>query len=360
MDAVEAAYDDATVVTQTVLHVLPHPGAGGETYVDLLEPMEGFRFERVSLTERRGALEVVGGVARARRAARNADLVHVHGDTAAIICVRLLRRRPGVITFNGLHLLRRSRGLPRRLLAFGLRRAIGRARASICVSESELRDAALVAARELREKLVLIHNGVPDPGPIAPDVRSKTRRELGLSEEDLAVLYIGQLEARKGVLDLALALESAHREQATLTGVFAGDGPLRKEMASRAPSINARVLGHRDDVDALMRAADVFVMPSEREGLSFAVLEAMARGLAVVVSDGPGNPDAVGEAGIVFPYGQPKTLATALGKLAADSRLRAQLGEAARARARTDFSADRMVAETREVYERALESSDGL
>jgi glycosyltransferase involved in cell wall biosynthesis len=99
-------------------------------------------------------------------------------------------------------------------------------------------------------------------------------------------------------------------------------------------------------------------MPSGREGLSLAVLEAMARGLAVVVSDGPGNPDAVGDAGIVFPYGEPQALANALDELASDPGLRARLGEAARERARTRFSAARMIAETREVYERALLMSD--
>jgi glycosyltransferase involved in cell wall biosynthesis len=340
-------------VNRTVLHVLPHPGAGGETYADLLEPMEGYRFERVALTQRRGALEVMGGVARARRAARNADLVHVHGDTAAILCVRLLRRQSAVITFNGLHLLRRSRGLRRRLIALDLRRAIGFARASICVSESELRDAAAVADGELREKLVLIHNGIPDPGPEVADVRERTRRELGLADEEVAVLYVGQFEARKGVLDLVAALESARR-RAPLVGLFVGDGPLQEEVATKAPRTGARLLGHRDDVDALLQAADVFVMPSEREGLSWAVLEAMARGLAMVVSDGPGNPDAVGEAGVLFPYGEPEALAAAIGELAADSGFRAQLGEAARERARTRFSAQRMVAETREVYERVL------
>jgi glycosyltransferase involved in cell wall biosynthesis len=345
-------------VSRTVLHVLPHPGAGGEAYVELLEPMEGFRFERVSLTERRGALEVIGGVARARRAARSADLVHLHGDTAAILCMRLLRRQPAVITFNGLHLLRRTHGLPRRLIAFDLKRAIGAARASICVAESELRDAASVAGGRLRESLVLIHNGIPDRGEAAADVRSGTRRELGLADEQVAVLYVGQLEARKGVLDLAAALEGARRRHEGLIGVFAGDGPLRAEIASRAGPDGARILGHRDDVERLLQAADVFAMPSEREGLSLAVLEAMARGLAVVVSDGPGNPDAVGDAGIVFPYGEPQALANALDELASDPGLRARLGEAARERARTRFRAERMVAETREVYERALLMSD--
>jgi L-malate glycosyltransferase len=346
------------VAERKVLHLMPHPGAGGEAYIDLLEPMEGFSAARIALTERRGGLELVRGVPRARRAAADADLVHVHGDTAAILCIRVLKRRPAMITFHGLHRLRRSRGLRRRLLARRLRRAIGLARCSICISEAELADAAAVAGAKLEGRLTLIRNGIPDPGPPDPALRARTRGELRLADEEVAVLYAGQLEQRKGVLDLALALESARRQRAPLVGMFAGEGPLGEEISSRAEAAGARALGHRDDVDALLQAADVFVMPSEREGLSMAVLEAMSRGLAVVVSDGPGNPDAVGDAGMVFPYGEPEALAAALGKLAGDPALRARLGKAARERARTRFGLERMVAETRDAYERALGSGD--
>jgi len=341
-------------VTPSVLHVLPHPGAGGETYLDLLEPMEGFSFERVSLTERRGPLEIARGLSRARRAARDADLVHLHGDTVALLCAGLAKRRPGVITFHGLHRLRRSGGPMRRALALGLRRAIGLARASICLSESELADAVPLAGPRLRDRLVMIHNGVGDPGPPGDGLRERTRRALGLEAGDVAVLYLGQLEERKGVLDLVDALGRARGSGAPVVGLFAGDGPLRGEVASRAPEVGAVALGHRDDAGALLEAADVFVMPSAREGLSLAVLEAMARGRAVIVSDGPGNPEAVGDAGIVTPFGDLVELTEALGRLAGDSALRSRLGAAARERAATRFGAERMIAETRRVYERAI------
>ena len=67
-------------------------------------------------------------------------------------------------------------------------------------------------------------------------------------------------------------------------------------------------------------------MPSEREGLSFAVIEAMGSGLAIVVSDGPGNPEAIGDAGIVVAVGDVEALAATLGELARDPAQLRRLG----------------------------------
>jgi glycosyltransferase involved in cell wall biosynthesis len=338
----------------TVLHVLPHPGAGGERYVEMLETMDGFRFERVALTEHRGKLEVLGGLIRARRAARDVDLVHVHGDSAAIVCLRIIRRQPSVISFNGLHLWRRARGVAGRLVSVDLRRAIAASRATICVSDAELRDAAEIAGPAARQRLVLVENGLPDPGPTDAGVREAARERLKLAPEDLAVLFVGQLEERKGVLDLLDALVAARAREPTLRGLIVGDGPLDEQVAERVEAAGAQALGHRDDVSELMQAADVFVLPSEREGISLAVLEAMARERAVVVSDGPGNPQAVGDSGVVVPYGDAESLARELERLAADEDLRKELGAAARKRFLARFPMERMVEETKRVYEAAL------
>jgi glycosyltransferase involved in cell wall biosynthesis len=85
-----------------------------------------------------------------------------------------------------------------------------------------------------------------------------------------------------------------------------------------------------------------------------AVLEAMERGLAPIVSDGPGNPEAVDDAGIVVSYGDVVGLSTALGRLAGDPAERSRLGAAARARVVDHFSVARFAAETRAVYQEIL------
>src|SRR3954464_10375617 len=100
---------------RTVLHVLPHPGGGAETYIDLLEGMEGYSHRRVPLSVARSRTQGVPSVLKRRREIRHlghsADLVHVHGDMAAMIAAPGLRGEPLVITTHGLHRLRRSTGV---------------------------------------------------------------------------------------------------------------------------------------------------------------------------------------------------------------------------------------------------------
>lgn len=344
----------ADPVAPVVLHVLPHPGEGGERYVEMLEAAPGYEFRRFHLSEGRRPLEALGRVPAARRAARDADLVHLHGDAVAVLCSSLMRGLPGVVTFNGLHLLRRLGGARRALFSRALRAAIARSATSICVAESELRDAEAVAGERLRSRLELIHNGVPLPAEADSAERSRAREEFGLGEDDVAVLFAAQLERRKGVLDLLDALAAARGAGAPLAGLICGDGPLRDEVERRAPDAGARALGFRTDLPRIQAASDIAVMPSEREGLSLAVLEAMGRGLALVVSDGAGNPDAVGDAGVIVPYGDSGALAEALSRLAADAGERERLGRAARERVASQFDPGAMVDRTAAVYERAL------
>ena len=95
-------------------------------------------------------------------------------------------------------------------------------------------------------------------------------------------------------------------------------------------------------------------MPSRREGLSYAVLEAMAHGVATVVSDGPGNPEAVGDAGLVFPAGDAHGAGRAPARASRRPGRRAALGQAGRDWP-PSFTADKMVEEDRErAYEAVL------
>ncbi len=134
--------------------------------------------------------------------------------------------------------------------------------------------------------------------------------------------------------------------------LVAGEGPQEAELRAAG----ARMLGFRRDPQRVLAAADVLVMPSRNEGLSFAVIEAMAAGLPCVVSDGPGNPEAVADAGIVFPAGDEAALRVALIRLAADPAERARLAAAARARAAATFSVDTFLTRMGALYAAALAS----
>jgi glycosyltransferase involved in cell wall biosynthesis len=115
------------------------------------------------------------------------------------------------------------------------------------------------------------------------------------------------------------------------------------------------VLGQRQDVPRLLGAADFFVLMSEREGFSFAILEAMAHGLPALVADVPENVEAVGDSGLAVPYGDERAIAAAFQQLG-DPEVRAELGARARGRVLDLFSAEEMVARTRAVYDEVLAS----
>ena len=335
-----------------VLHVLPHRGGGGDTYVEQLASMPGFVFDRVELTRRRNPLELAGGLARVILAARGNDLVHVHGDAAALACLPAIGMRPTVMTLHGSHLLRRTSGTRGQLVREGSRRAFVRAAAVIAVSESELAFARSLAPAAA-ERITLIHNGVPDAAPVTDAKRHATRETLGIEPDSYIALFVSELSERKQPVQFAEAVTRAREEQPRIVGMFVGEGPLRGRLEPMAGD-GLRLLGERRDVTDLLASADAFVLPSLWEGLSYALLEAMSLGLATVVSDGPGNPDAVGDTGLVFPAGDVVALATSLARLAREPELGRSLGEAAAARAREQFSLSGMIDATADVYQRAL------
>jgi glycosyltransferase involved in cell wall biosynthesis len=312
-----------------VLHVLPHRGGGAETYLDLLERLDGVTHERVALSSARTPLAAGPSIAanwpRIAARARRADVVHAHGDVAATLVLPLLRG--GVWTTHGLHALRR--GVPG--ARAGVRAAVRAARSTLCTSAAERDEVAALVGPALHGRLRVVPNGVdlpPEPEP----------------RERMVALYLGQLEERK---DPLTAVRAAN--QAGVELWLAGDGPLSCTVRAEASEV-VRVLGFRDDPEALLREADVFVLPSRREGLSFAVLEAMAHGLAMVVADEPGNVEAVGDAGIVLPAGDVDAFAAALGELARDPQRRRALGAAARERVGREFTVQRLLEGVRAAY----------
>ena len=326
-----------------VLHVLPHRGGGAETYIDLLEALPDVAHARLALSASRApagaARSIPGHYGTLARAVRAADVVHVHGDAAAILALPLLRLRPAVITTHGLHLLRRASGARGALVRGGVVAAVAAAQRTVCTSAAERDELRALLPRRLHERLAVVHNGIALPLQ-DPAARAAARVALGLGEGDVAGLYLGELEERKDPLTVVRA---AGRAGPPFVLLVAGAGPLEPEVCAAAGAA-VRVLGFRDDPEALLAAADVFVMPSRREGLSFAVLEAMGHGLAMVVSDGAGNPEAVGDAGLVLPYGDEGAFARAFAELAADGARRAALGRRARERVAERFTVERLLA----------------
>ncbi len=333
--------------------MLPHHGGGAESYIDMLERIPGFSHERFYLSRGRSLASAIGSVPgrypRLVGCLRAADLIHTHGDAASIIALPLIWARPVLTTTHGLHLLRRTEGRTRGATSSAMRAVASSAQVVICTSANERDELSLLLRPRDLHKLRVIYNGV-DPPPVMPRaVRECTRAELGIGSGTILGLFAGQLEPRKAPLLAAVAARRVRAAGLPFALAIAGAGP-ELPAVRRLEGDAVRPLGYRVDIPLLMRAADVFVAPAEREGMSLALLEAMANGLAVVAADGPGNPETVGDAALLFETGDERALVAALTRVVVEASLRASLGAAARRRALELFTAQRFLQSTRDAY----------
>lgn len=261
---------------------------------------------------------LAGFLRAARRASREADVVHAHWLASG--AVALLCGKPFVVQPWGtdLELARRMPWLARGVLR--------RARVAVCASGALAEAARGLGARDVR----VIPTGVDVPA------------EPGEEAYPPEILFVGRLSAEKGILELVEASRG-------LPLVVVGDGPLRDRVPGALGFVDHRELG------AHYARAAVVACPSLREGYGMACLEAMAYGKPVVASAVGGLRDLVvdGETGLLVPPGDPAALRAALERLLGDPELRRRLGAAARERARTRFSWDAAVAATLAAYEDA-------
>ncbi len=189
--------------------------------------------------------------------------------------------------------------------------------------------------------------------------RAAVRAALGIPVAARVALYVGQLRTEKGVDDLLAIQDDLLAAMPQAVMVWAGGGPLA-EAVVRSAGPRTLVLGVRDDVPDLLAAADIILAPSRWfEAFSLILAEAAAAGVPAVAARVGGIPEVVldGETGLLVPPGDRAALLAAALRLLGDFGLRVRLGAAARRRAATAFSLDRMVATTLSDYRRLLQQA---
>jgi len=200
------------------------------------------------------------------------------------------------------------------------------------------------------EKISVIYNGLPRAAFTAcPPARIETRHPV--------LVCIANLRKYKGHQYLLEAAALLHERGTPCTLVLAGDGECRPalERQARQLRLDVRFLGACAEVGPLLARADLVVLPSLHEGMSNAVMEAMAAGRAVVATNVGGTPELLGDRGILVPPADAGALASAIGGLLADPVRRASLGAAARRWSSVHLGADAMVEEHIRVYSALLE-----
>lgn len=278
------------------------------------------------------------------------DVVHTHLFRTAVV-VTPLARLAGARVFGTSHRIYYPRIQPR------LERVLSLLQEAIVVDSAAVREILRAHTRIPLHKYAVIHNGI-DVAEFdgAPD-RAVARAALGLQDDELVVGEIAHLRPHKGQRHLvgAVARLSAHHPSLRL--VLVGGGPDQEALEDLARTLGVadrvEFVGPRPDLPVVLAALDVLALPSTFEGFGIVQAEAMYLRLPVIATSHGGSTEVVeeGVTGFLVPFGDEDALADRIDRLAADSELRARMGEAGRRRVLERFTADAMARGYAELYD---------
>jgi len=286
------------------------------------------------------------------------DIVHGHSSKAGAL-LRLAANRgdaPRLYTPHAPITMDPTLSARARFVYGAAERLLGRrCERIICVSAAE-RD-HLVSLGLPENKLSVVHNGIK---PLPQIDRDAMRRQLGLDPDTICFGSVGRISHQKAVDRTISAFAMARGRMRKAHLAIVGDGPLLDEMQSLVRDLgisrDVTFTGQANGIE-MMAGFDVFLMPSRYEGLPYALLEAAASGLPIIATDvgGAGVVVRDGENGFILPEQNVELLADLLIELSRRDDLRHAMSHRSTELA-MQFTVDRMVADTLEVYNELLEA----
>ena len=285
----------------------------------------------------------------------NVALIHAHeftGNTYGTLVARLCRI-PLVGTIHGRSYFCDQ---AKRRIAY---RMVSRLSQLVVVSRN-LRTFVATSLNISETALELIYNGVDLVRPVAREEQHRVRTDFGFGPNDFVLGIVGSLYPVKGHVHLFQALRTIIKECPNTRLLVIGRGDLEADLKDKAHQLGidreVLFLGLRNDVPLLLSILDIFILPSLSEGLSMAILEAMAAGKPVVASRVGGNPELVidGQTGYLVPAQDPIALADCVIKLLKAPDMARRIGASAQERVAQHFSHEGMITQYQDLYERLL------
>jgi glycosyltransferase involved in cell wall biosynthesis len=219
----------------------------------------------------------------------------------------------------------------------------------LTVSDAEAMDARRLG---IARHAVAVRNG-RNPAIFRPDpdARARVRAALGVPLDRVVIIAVSRLVWHKGYPELAAAMRSVPEAELWVVGErLSSDRGADMVAMLRDAGLGERLrlLGYREDISALLAAADIFTLPSRFEGLPMSVIEAMLTGLPVVATNvrGPDEQVVEDETGLKVPAGDARQLGAALVRLVGDTGLRERMGHAGRRRALDMYDESKVIART--------------
>jgi glycosyltransferase involved in cell wall biosynthesis len=297
------------------------------------------------------------------------QILHTHtakaGAVGRLAALLAGRARPPIIvhTFHG-HVLRGYFSRPQAAAFRLLERSLARASTVLVAVSPEVRDDLVALRVAPPERFAVVRLGIELDERVGIDAarRTEARRLLGIGPERFVVGWIGRMTGVKRTEDVLLAFRRLRDLGIDACLCLVGDGPDRRTVERRAHDLgvmrNTLFLGFQEEVAPFYAAFDALILPSLNEGTPVSAIEALAAGRPVVATRVGGVPDVVrdGVDGFLTPPGAVDELARRLAELAADPRLRLQMGSAGREHVVPRYSVGRLIDETDLLYRSLLAS----
>jgi glycosyltransferase involved in cell wall biosynthesis len=282
-------------------------------------------------------------------------LIHAH-EFSAILCGWIVARLAGVPLVATVHGKSYFGEKLRRRVAY---RLVSRYGTMVAVSQ-DLKRFVCKKVGIPEKRVEVIYNGVAPAQTVTDEEVQKYKAELGISGCYPLLGVVGSLYPVKGHRFLLEAMPEVLRRWPKAQLLVIGRGELevalKEQVEQLAIGANVHFLGMRQDVPKLLSVLDVFVLPSLSEGLSLALLEAMASGKPVVATRVGGNPEVIeqGRTGLLAQPEDARDLGANLVNLLSDPGMMQQFGRQAAERVRQHFSIGRMVDRYRDLYVQSL------
>ncbi|MDQ1534988.1 MAG: hypothetical protein QOF28_2749 [Actinomycetota bacterium] len=296
------------------------------------------------------------------------DIVHTHNPKPGVygrIAARAAHVPVIVNTVHGLY-AQADDPLPKRAVVYGLERvAASCSDAELVQNPEDLETLARLGIP--RRRLHQLGNGIDltrfDPERVSASRRQALRAEMGAGPDDVVCGAVGRLVWEKGYRELFTAAALLRDKYPRLKFVVAGGSDPEKADAISDADIDTaardggvRFLGHRNDVDELYRAFDLYTLASHREGFPRSAMEAAAMGLPIIATAIRGCRQVVddGRTGLLVERQNARALTDAIDALVADADRRIAMGRAARAKAMAEFDQQRVIDITLALYSELL------
>lgn len=287
------------------------------------------------------------------------DIIHAHGSRAASNMLTTARKlhKPLIYTVHGWSFHQDQSWIIRKLRGWSEKLICNCCKQVICVSESNRQTGIETFGLKNCE---VIENGINLHRFDCDKQYADVRKELGFSADDFIVAEICRITLQKAPLDFLKAVEIAHAENPRIKGLLVGEGDMQAETEAYIKEHNMEsylvTSPFRTDVPAVLQAIDVYALPSLWEGLSIALLEALAMKKPVVVTPTDGTKELIedGKNGTIIPFNDPTAIAGAFQHYATHPEDMASHGEAAHMMVEQRFNAQRVADTVTKIYKRTI------